>query len=602
MPTPVATQTPVSLSCAAVEIDGRLVHGEASPLVQIDPQCGRLSYGYYANEGQTEKVNLVPDFSYAGYMGGGVGIPAVQTLITLEHQDGDNRARIQAAIDEVANLDANANGVRGAILLRAGEWEVSDTLTISAGGVVLRGEGPGDGGTTLLATQNAQHDLIRIQGSGSGLGEISGTEVNIASDYVPVGAKSFDVADTANFSEGDSIGLRRTPNQFWLDATGMSQWGWTTSAYTIDHERKITDIDGNTITIDIPVVDTLQSAYGGGSVFLANLSGRIAQTGVENLRMVSSYSGDEDEAHGWNAIVFSRVENSWVRQVTVEHFGFSAVSLTNNSSFNTVEEVAFIDPKSIITGGRRYAFYVASGTGNLFQRCFAREGRHNFVSGSRVTGPNVWLDSSAVQSNSDDGPHHRWATGLLFDNLSAASFRTQNREDSGSGHGWAGAQTMFWNIEAASQIVADAPEGAMNWSVGAIGPIVEGFWAPEAPPGIFESHDMHVLPRSLYLAQLEDRLGSDAVNAITTEQQRAGDIWGLLNGWAGEGYLENATPVEPVECDGILSGSVCCHSACGQCGGSGCGSLPGGASACCSTNILNDNLSCETNPAPCVMW
>ena len=77
-----------------------------------------------------------------------------------------------------------------------------------------------------------------------------------------------------------------------------------------------------------------------------------------------------------------------------------------------MEEVAQLDPISQVAGGRRYSFYVAgSGVGNLFNRCFAREGRHNFVTGSRVTGPHVWLDSLSVQNNSDEGPHHRWATG-----------------------------------------------------------------------------------------------------------------------------------------------------------------------------------------------
>ena len=101
------------------------------------------------------------------------------------------------------------------------------------------------------------------------------------------------------------------------------------------------------------------------------------------------------------------------RRVTTRHFGFAAVEITDGASFNTAEDVAMLDPKSEVTGGRRYPFVVQSGTGNLFQRCYAREGRHNFVTGSRVPGPNVWLDCLAEASTADDGPHHRWATGVL---------------------------------------------------------------------------------------------------------------------------------------------------------------------------------------------
>ncbi len=530
--------------CTADEVDGRLIHGDASPLVKMDPTCGRLSYGLYANEGQPSKVNILPDFSYAGYMKGGVKLPNVSVAITLSHQFGDQYSRIQSAINTVSARTPDSKGFRGAILLEAGDWETSDTIIISASGVVLRGEGPETGGTVLIATKSEKHDLIRLEGSSSGLGEVLGTEVDITSSYVPVGANSFTVEDASGFSVGDAIGVRRTPNKNWLEDTNMVQWGWTTGAYTIDHERTITKISGNSITVDIPIVDTMESQYGGGTIFLSDMSGRIEQSGVENIRLVSEYLGVEDENHGWNAIVFSRATNSWVKQVTAQNFGYSAVSMTKNSSFNTVEEVAQLDPISIVTGGRRYSFYVRGGTGNLFNRCYSRDARHNFVTGARVTGPNVWLDSLAEKNNSDDGPHHRWAVGLLFDNLSSASFRTQNREDSGSGHGWAGAQTMLWNIEASSAIVNDAPEGAMNWSVGSIGEIKEGYWAPEAPAGMFEYHGSHTLPRSLYLSQLKDRLGEDAVKAITTEEQRLGTIWNRLRGWAGEGLLEDATPIE----------------------------------------------------------
>ena len=58
--------------------------------------------------------------------------------------EGDDRARIQAAIDVVSALPADASGHRGAVLLRAGTYEVGDTITISTSGVILRGEGQGE--------------------------------------------------------------------------------------------------------------------------------------------------------------------------------------------------------------------------------------------------------------------------------------------------------------------------------------------------------------------------------------------------------------------------------------------------------------------------
>jgi hypothetical protein len=208
-----------------------------------------------------------------------------------------------------------------------------------------------------------------------------------------------------------------------------------------------------------------------------------------------------------------------------------------------------------------------------------------------------------VRASNDDGPHHRWATGLLFDNIKSRRINVQNRKDSGTGHGWAGAQVMIWNAEVAEGFIVDAPLGAMNWIVGGVGAQNEGSWAPEEPPGWWESHGAPVQLRSLYLQQLQDRLGLPAVMAVTTEGQRTGRIWDLLQGWAGEGLLSNADPIDAAEgeCAGISSGTACCPESCGQCGGTGCSQFPGGASQCCTGNILEAGLSCADYEPPCVV-
>jgi hypothetical protein len=374
------------------------------------------------------------------------------------------------------------------------------------------------------------------------------------------------------------------------------------SASPLAHERTITAIDGVTVTVDIPLVDTLDSRYGGGALFRADLSGRVEQVGVEDLRLVSEHDGPTDEEHAWIAVRLHRATHSWVRRVSAEHFGYAAVSLHTQSSFNTVEDCAMLAPVSQITGSRRYSFNVSGGVGNLFQRCYSEESRHDFVTGSRVTGPHVWLDCYSTRSHSDDGPHHRWATGLLFDNTMGRMLHVENRQSSGTGHGWSGAQVLFWNA-LASGIRCDAPLGAMNWTVGCVGAMNVGGWAPEEPFGIWESHNRRVEPRSLYLQQLRDRLGPAAVEAITLPVQREGRVWALLAGWAGEGRIEDATPVsgDPTCATGIASGSACCAAACGSCGGTGCGSRPGGSTDCCTGSISTSGRSCEVHPPPCMM-
>ena|SRR5688572_9187641 len=52
--------------------------------------------------------------------------------------------------------------------------------------------------------------------------------------------------------------------------------------------------------------------------------------------------------------------------------------------------------------------------------------------------------------------------------------------------------------------------------------------------GIVESDGQVVRPRSLYLQQLRDRLGEQAVIGVTTEAQRKGRIWNSLSIQSGE--------------------------------------------------------------------
>ena len=100
----------------------------------------------------TTQGNTIHDASHAGYRGGGVAIPTVPVRETVWPVAGDNTAHVQAAIDRVSARTPDANGFRGAVLLRAGYYRLATPLRIQASGVVLRGEGMGDTGTVLVGT------------------------------------------------------------------------------------------------------------------------------------------------------------------------------------------------------------------------------------------------------------------------------------------------------------------------------------------------------------------------------------------------------------------------------------------------------------------
>src|ERR1044071_614442 len=73
-----------------------------APLVSL--QNGQLVYNKYANAHQTNVVNQIPDFSNCGYRGGGVKLPDVPVVKTIQAMQGNCRALIQNAIDSVSAL------------------------------------------------------------------------------------------------------------------------------------------------------------------------------------------------------------------------------------------------------------------------------------------------------------------------------------------------------------------------------------------------------------------------------------------------------------------------------------------------------------------
>lgn len=498
---------------------------------------GKLQYSPYANYGEEEDTtNIIPDFSWAGYKFSEVPIPDVEVKIVLEPQDGDDHSRIQAAINELSTYPIDSTGFRGAILLKAGYYEVRGSLYIRHSGIVIKGEGQAsaeEGGTHIMATARTSHDLFNFFGPDEPDG-VKGESVRILED-APTGTTQLILADASSFSVGDLIHVLRTPNQKWIDDIEMGPLGWTPSSYSIPYERSIHKINGDTVYINVPLVQAMTEKYGLGEVYKYDNSYRINNVGIENMYLTSIYTHPTDENHANRATYFQNVEDGWVRRVTAKHFMRGTVTI-NWSYKITVEDCALVDPISKISGSRRYSFEVNKGSFNLFQRIYTRNGRHDQVTGSRVAGPNVFVDNYSENTHAETGPHHRYATGLLLDNVRAGDIRVRNRgfTSGGSGHGWSGAQVMFWNVISAPgyQVLASQPYGSRSWAIGAKGDRVGN--------GFFEINGEDAEPRSLFYRQLEDRIGKEAVDAMTTETQKNGTILRALKEWKGEGFFDPA--------------------------------------------------------------
>ena len=462
------------------------------------------------------KGNVVPDFSGVGYMNSESPIPTVPLVKTVNAVAGDNWTNVQNAINEVATLPLNSNGFRGAILFKSGTYELNNTINITASGIVLRGEGFDGSGTNFVATKKAQHTLFNFAGA-SGKTSISYSTKKIEDAYVPIGKKQITVASGHTFVVGDKVLVHRIPNDAWISLLGMNKItladplavNWTADAYDVFSERKVMGVNGNNITLDAPIMDVIDPVYATGEL-MKYTSNRIEKCGVENMRISSYYASDTDELHGWTAISFGNIANAWARNIEAYYFGYSAVHITGTASWVTVDSCKMLDAKSIITGSRRYSFNV-DGQRNLVTNCTTQNGRHDYVNGSRTCGPNVFYNNTASIQNSDIGPHHRWSTGVLFDNIVGnGSQNVQNRLVAGSGHGWSGGQIMFWNCTAGKMILQDPPGDERNWAIGCKSPEITNVGTVVTESlGTVESQGTRIdaIP-SLFQAQLSERLSN----------------------------------------------------------------------------------------------
>ncbi|MDQ3814838.1 MAG: hypothetical protein M3347_12920 [Armatimonadota bacterium] len=412
------------------------------------------------------------------------------------------------------------------MLLKRGSYEVGETLKIGVSGIVLRGEGNDEKGTVLLATARKDHTLIAIRGDAPK--EVPGTRQKISTAYVPVGSRSFEVADGAKLAVGDTVWVIRKGNAAWIheikmdqipprpdDPTSTKQW----KPFDLNFDRVITAVMGNRVNLDAPITCAIEDKWGGGEIVKYDDRGRIAHVGVENLRAVSEFDRGKtatlrgqkyfsDEKHARYLVDFDKVQDAWARDVTTVSFAHGVANFGEGAKWVTVQDAEALDPVSIITGGRRYPFNIG-GQLILVQRCYARGARHAFVVGARVEGPNVFLDCRSEQDYATSEPHHRWSVGGLYDNVSA-QMAIQDRQYMGTGHGWAGANYVVWN--SSGSLVCQQPPTAQNFAIGFVGKKSKGAFA--RPDGWWESLGRHVEPRSLYLKQLEDRLGQQAVQNI----------------------------------------------------------------------------------------
>jgi hypothetical protein len=473
---------------------------------------------------QTSAGDKILDFSYAGYMGGGVALPEVPAKKTVSPSGGDDSASIQAAIDEVSSLPL-LNGVRGAVLLATGQFHCNSTLKIAASGVVLRGSGSGEKDTVIEMT-GEPHLGFSIEGEEKLTR--AGAPVAVADAYVPAGAMSIRVVDASGFKPGDRVQIIRPTTPAWVHLMGMDMLVrdgkkeiWVGG--DLKTERTIVAIRGESVDFDVPLADSYDAKYlapPGATVMKVEQSGEISQVGLENLRLVAPARSVTLSEKPFNALQASGTKDSWIRNLRILDTT-EAITITKTSRRVTIEQVDVTQSLPIV-GAAKPADFSLNGTQILLDRCTATGNDVFYVAvGAGEQGPNVVLHG-VFHGNGHVQPHQRWSTGILIDSSETpdGGIDLMNRGEMGSGHGWTMGWGVAWNNFAKAFLI-QMPPGSANWSIGNRGEeqtdrmkTYSGPELPMLPAGIIESQESPVSPASLYLAQLGERLGPQAVKNI----------------------------------------------------------------------------------------
>lgn len=522
-----------------------------SKLIDID-ETGKLSYK------PDENGFLLPDFSHAGYMNGNTSIPDVPIVKTISAVEGDNTDHIQNAIDEIGAKPLNNDGIRGALLLKKGLYEVKGPIYLKHEGVILKGEGHGADPVENTVIYDSYRDpdgksnwrsvLLVGNKSADNWNANKRDEENILDDIVPVGAKTIRIKQNKNYKEGDLICIYHPCSNAWLASINFGEVGndpdkykdWTTNTAPIYYHRTVTSVshigEETIIEFNAPVFYTLKKALSQSVVYKFD---RIAlqNIGIENIRVDCAATQIPDEDHSWNSIGFVNADNCWARDVVAVHFS-QAGFFTQRATGITFERCYALDPIGVVSGERMYNFNQAARSQLiLYKECYARGGRHNFVSNgtSTVSGCVVYKCKSEGSRTSSEG-HRIWSQGMLFDsyedfnpksnNTTLATLGFYNRWNMGSGHGWAMVHGVMWNCNMVtdyntpeaqansnkstkSMIYCEKPPTAQNYAIGCWVEDPAYIKTYRKSIGYVEgTNTPGIKPESLYAAQLNDRRGA----------------------------------------------------------------------------------------------
>ncbi|MEQ8209221.1 MAG: glycosyl hydrolase family 28-related protein [Lacipirellulaceae bacterium] len=461
----------------------------------------------------------LPDYSYAGYHRGEKPLPnllpevSVLDFGAVGDGETDDTAAFKQALKEAAGKT---------IEIPAGRYLITDILEITKTGTVLLGAGPDQ--TVLWAPKPLEE--IRPNMGSTTTGDPtsnyswSGGVVWARGDWrdkplakvtaaAQRGTTSLVVDEPEAFEVGDEVRLTLQGDEqqslashlYADDPSDLKhlkpvKQNWFARVTKVDQEEKCLTFDRN-LVFDVRLE---------WSPTLLPAQSSAEEIGIENLAFefpVTPYGGHFSEL-GYNAIAFSNLRNSWVRNVEVRHAdsGFFI-----GGANNTLQNIRFHssrqrDSRRNCTGHHG----VTLGGTDLMLEDFEIQTKFiHDITMTRGSASNVVRRGRAEDLTCD---HHKYANhSNLYTNLNAGRGTNIFRSGGGAKRGrHAGAWNTWWNIRTRRPV--KYPTGWAPEMINIVG-VKSNEESQTATAGRwFETISPEQLrPEDLYESQLEKRLG-----------------------------------------------------------------------------------------------
>ncbi len=425
------------------------------------PVSAETSKLWGANGEAWTTSSRLPDFSFAGYQSSRKPIPTVAQSANVKDfgAKGDGKTD-----DTEAFLTALESMPKGALVVPAGKYKLTQVIRVMRRGIVIQGEGVDK---TILFFPYPLEKAVgpgktsAPGGSWSWDGGFIWFEGNNRGEHISDiiasarrGATVIKVADTERFHEGQKLRLLMYNTDGGL---GRELHAGQAKASALLHKKLLVDfscsvvsVGNGEVRIDRPIRTDVKKDW---TATFETDAPTVEDVGIENLTIsfpLTVYAGHHDEP-GYNGITFQSVSNGWVRNVKVVNAD-SGIVFRENSKFCTVEnfeltaqegrargkweghhgiEVADLSQDNLITGFRIGPRFI-----------------HSFSVTSMACG-NVFMKGSGTDMAFD---HHRKApyenlyteidTGVASD-----LWMSGGDEDAGP---FSGARETIWNVKAAS--------------------------------------------------------------------------------------------------------------------------------------------------------